>query len=124
MAGVWNDRDMNDSSEVQPADPPARDRLSDDEVRRWASHHHPWAVGTGSDRLLREFRFESFGDAMKFMAKVAATADELDHHPTWENVYDRVSVELSTHDVGGVTDLDLTLAIAMNDAAHEIGTKN
>ncbi|MCZ7630653.1 MAG: 4a-hydroxytetrahydrobiopterin dehydratase [Microthrixaceae bacterium] len=55
---------------------------------------------------------------------MAPTADELDHHPVWENVYDRVSVELSTHDVGGITELDLRLAEAMNAAAHEVGTRN
>ncbi len=104
--------------------PPSREKLSEDAIRKWAARHHPWSVGTGSDRLLREFRFEDFGDAMRFMAKVAPTADELNHHPLWENVYNRVSVELSTHDVGGVTELDLRLAEAMNAAAHEVGTKN
>lgn len=102
---------------------PSHDKLSDDAIRNWAAQHYPWSVGTGSDRLLREFHFGGFGDAMRFMAKVAPTADEMDHHPTWENVYDRVSVELTTHDVDGVTELDLRLAEAMNAAAHEVGTK-
>ncbi|MCB1271286.1 MAG: 4a-hydroxytetrahydrobiopterin dehydratase, partial [Microthrixaceae bacterium] len=57
---------------------------------------------------------------MRFMAKVAPVADELDHHPKWENVHDRVAVELSTHDRGGVTELDLELAGAMDRAAHEV----
>lgn len=117
-SAVWHDQVMSNDNST------SRDRLSDDAVRTWAAQHHPWAVGTGSDRLLREFRFDGFGDAMRFMAKVAPVADELDHHPIWENVYDRVSVELTTHDAGGVTELDLRLAEAMNAAAHEVGTEN
>ncbi|MCB1010984.1 MAG: 4a-hydroxytetrahydrobiopterin dehydratase [Microthrixaceae bacterium] len=109
---------MNDTNN----DGPSREVLSDDAIRKWAANHHPWAVGTGSDRLLRTFQFEDFGDAMKFMAKVAPTADKMDHHPEWENVYNRVSVELTTHDAGGVTQADLELAEAMNAAAHEVGT--
>ncbi|MCO5316932.1 MAG: 4a-hydroxytetrahydrobiopterin dehydratase [Microthrixaceae bacterium] len=111
---------MNDSTDASPEEAPRRERLSDDDLRSWAADHHPWAVGTGSDRLLREYRFESFGAAMRFMAKVAPVADELDHHPKWENVHDRVTVELSTHDRGGVTELDLELAGAMDRAAHEV----
>ncbi|MEZ5267040.1 MAG: 4a-hydroxytetrahydrobiopterin dehydratase [Microthrixaceae bacterium] len=106
---------MNDTNN----DGPSREVLSDDAIRKWAANHHPWAVGTGSDRLLRTFQFEDFGDAMKFMAKVAPTADKMDHHPEWENVYNRVSVELTTHDAGGVTQADLELAEAMSAAAHE-----
>jgi 4a-hydroxytetrahydrobiopterin dehydratase len=105
-----------------PSDTPSRDRLSDDELREWAAAHHPWSVGTGSDRLLRTFEFEDFNAAMLFMARVAHVADTLDHHPDWQNVYNKVWVELSTHDVGGVTGFDLELAAAMNDAAKAIGT--
>ena len=108
---------MTDSS----TDRPNRERLSDDELREWAAAHHPWAVGTGSDRLLRTFQFSDFTTAMRFMAKVAPVADELDHHPEWQNVYNKVWVELTTHDTGGVTALDLKLAVTMNDAARELG---
>jgi 4a-hydroxytetrahydrobiopterin dehydratase len=102
-------------------DTPSRDRLSADELRDWAAAHHPWAVGTGSDRLLRTYKFADFSSAMKFMAKVSPVADELDHHPEWRNVYSTVWVELTTHDAGGVTGFDLALAEAMNRAAHELG---
>lgn len=102
---------------------PSRERLTDDEVRDWAAAHPPWSVGTGSDRILRTFHFEDFTAAMMFMARVAHVADQLDHHPDWQNVYNKVWVELSTHDVGGVTAFDLELAEAMNDAAKSIGTK-
>lgn len=98
-----------------------RARLSDEDVRQWAAEHHPWAVGAGSDRLLRTFRFEDFGGAMKFMAKVEPVAERLDHHPEWRNVQRTVWVELTTHDVGGITAADLALGAAMNEAAHELG---
>jgi len=114
---MWHDQTMSNDNA------PSRDKLSEDAVRKWASQHHPWSVGTGANRLLREFRFAGFGDAMRFMAKVAPTVEALDHHPIWENVYDRVSVELTTHDVDGVTEADLRLAEAMNAAAHEVGIK-
>jgi 4a-hydroxytetrahydrobiopterin dehydratase len=100
---------------------PDRSVLSADEVRRWAADHRPWAVGTGDDRLLRTFEFADFGDAMKFMAKVEPAAERLNHHPEWRNVYNKVWVELTTHDSGGVTALDLELGEAMNTAAHELG---
>ena len=56
------------------------------------------------------FRFPDFAAAFAFMTAVAVDAEELDHHPDWSNVYDRVEVRLSTHDAGGLTRLDLELA--------------
>lgn len=68
--------------------------------------------------LTREFRFESFVDAFTFMTQVAFIAEDMGHHPEWSNVYDRVSIRLTTHDAGNsVTDLDRTMA-ARIDAVH------
>lgn len=58
------------------------------------------------------------------MTAVAFRAERLDHHPDWKNVYNRVSVELSTHDAGGVTEFDLELAKAMNEAARAFVIKD
>ena len=58
----------------------------------------------------RTFRFPDFAAAFAFMTAVAVDAEELDHHPDWSNVYDRVEVRLSTHEAGGLTRLDLELA--------------
>ncbi len=77
-----------------------------------------WALVGG--RLRRELRFAGFPDAMAFMARVAFDAERLDHHPDWSNVYNRVIVELSTHDVGAVTELDIELARAVDRAACQI----
>lgn len=100
---------------------PDRSVLPADDVRQWAADHHPWAVGTGGDRLLRTFEFSDFGGAMRFMAAVEPTAERLNHHPEWRNVYNKVWVELTTHDLDGVTALDLELGDAMNAAAHDLG---
>jgi len=68
-----------------------------------------WNEADGA--LMREFRFASFADAFAFMTRVAFIAEELGHHPEWSNVYDRVSIRLTTHDAGNaVTDLDRTMA--------------
>ena len=61
-------------------------------------------------RLLREFHFRDFSEAFGFMTRVALAAEQLGHHPEWSNVWNRVSIALTTHDTGGLSDLDVTLA--------------
>ena len=69
------------------------------------------------DRIARVFQFPDFVTAFAFMTETALIAERMNHHPEWSNVYGRVSVELSTHDAGGLTELDFELARAMNRAA-------
>lgn len=69
------------------------------------------------DAIRRTFRFEDFNEAFGFMTRVAIKADQLDHHPEWFNVYNRVEVLLATHDVDGVSELDVTLATFMDEVA-------
>lgn len=71
--------------------------------------------------IVRELRFADFNAAFGFMTRVALMADKLDHHPEWSNVYNRVTVVLTTHDAGGLTDKDLTLARFIDDAAGTTG---
>lgn len=71
----------------------------------------------------RSLRFGDFNAAFGFMARVALMAEKMDHHPEWSNVYDRVSILLTTHDVGGVTELDLKLARFIDEAATSMGAK-
>ncbi len=68
--------------------------------------------------LQKNFRFTDFKAAWGFMTACALVAEKMDHHPEWFNVYNRVDVTLSTHDAGGVTQLDLDLAREMNHLAH------
>ena len=65
-------------------------------------------------RLIREFRFANFIDAFAFMTKVAIIAEGMNHHPEWSNVYAQVKIQLSTHYLGGVSNLDLDLAKKIN----------
>ena len=63
-----------------------------------------------NNRLVRTFKFSDFKEAFGFMTRVAFIAEKMDHHPTWSNVYNSVTIELTTHDAGGVTELDIQLA--------------
>ena len=67
------------------------------------------------DKLYKQFAFNDFADAMQFMQKVAEEADKIDHHPEWCNVYNRVTVNLTTHSAGGITELDFQLASKMQE---------
>lgn len=71
----------------------------------------------GDDFITKVFKFEDFAEAFGFMTRIAIIADKMDHHPEWFNVYNRVDVTLTTHDAGGVTHKDVTLAEAMEKAA-------
>lgn len=71
-----------------------------------------WRLDGG--RLAREFVFRDFAQAFGFMAQVALIAERLDHHPDWSNAWNRVTVHLTTHDAGGLTERDFALAERMN----------
>ena len=71
------------------------------------------------EKLHRAFTFRDFSEAFGFMARVALAAEKLDHHPDWANVWNRVTVDLTTHDAGGLTELDFLLAAEMNRLVGE-----
>ena len=76
-----------------------------------------WSAVEGRDAIAKTFRFRDFNTTFGWMTRVALTAEKLDHHPEWFNVYNRVDVVLATHDANGVTELDVTLAQAMEEFA-------
>jgi 4a-hydroxytetrahydrobiopterin dehydratase len=76
-----------------------------------------WSEAAGRDAMTRKFIFKDFNEAFGFMTRAALAAEKMDHHPEWFNVYKTVEVTLSTHDAGGVTELDVKLAEAMNKLA-------
>lgn len=76
-----------------------------------------WTAEEGRDAIKRTFTFKDFNEAWGFMARVALKAEQMNHHPEWFNVYNRVEVLLATHDANGVTALDIELAQFMNDSA-------
>jgi len=72
-----------------------------------------------NNRLTKTFQFKDFVEAFGFMTQVALVAEKMDHHPLWTNVYNRVSIELSTHDAGDiVTDKDRKLAMEIDKLAN------
>jgi 4a-hydroxytetrahydrobiopterin dehydratase len=76
-----------------------------------------WREVAGGDAIAKKFVFKDFNEAFGFMARAALVAEKLDHHPEWSNVYKTVDVTLSTHDAGGLTELDIKLAEAMDKLA-------
>ena len=78
-----------------------------------------WSEVEGRDAIAKTFTFKDFNAAFGFMTRVALAAEKMDHHPEWFNVYKTVQVTLATHDAGGVTGLDITLAQAMDRLAGE-----
>ena len=73
-----------------------------------------WREVPGRDVIARKFEFKDFNEAFGFMSRVALLAEKLDHHPEWVNVYKTVDVRLTTHDAGGITENDITMAKAMD----------
>jgi len=76
-----------------------------------------WAMTEDRDAITKRFEFRNFVEAFGFMTRAALHAERLDHHPEWFNVYRTVEVTLSTHDAGGLTELDVTLARKMDALA-------
>ena len=89
--------------------------MSTDEIARALEEFSGWAYD--GDALIKTFTFDDFAAAIDFMATARPRIDELNHHPEWTNVYNRVDVRLNSHDVGGVTDRDLKLARLLDEVA-------
>lgn len=83
-----------------------------------------WTLRADGEAIVKTFKFADFTEAFGFMAQSALFAEKLDHHPEWFNVYSRVEVALSTHDAGGVTELDIKLARLMDKAASRMPAGN
>ncbi len=86
--------------------------LTPEEISLLADQLPGWTV-LGS-KLQRKWKFKNFVDAFGFMSRVALLAESMHHHPDWSNVYSRVTIELTTHDLGGLSDQDVQLAQEIN----------
>ncbi len=76
-----------------------------------------WKIAPDRDAIARKFKFRDFSEAFGFMARVALLAEAQNHHPEWSNVWNRVDIVLSTHDAGGLSARDVTLAAAIDAIA-------
>ena len=97
---------------MQPS--PKIEPLSQDARGRLAATLPGWRLLPDRDAIVRDFKFRDFSAAWGFMARVALLAEQLDHHPEWSNVYNRVSIILTTHDAGGLSERDIGLARAID----------
>ena len=93
-----------------------RTLLKQNEIEDSLKRLSGWKIING--KLHKEFQFESFIHAFSFMTSVAITAEAMNHHPEWFNVYDKVRVDLVTHDLGGISTFDVALAEKMNQLAE------
>jgi 4a-hydroxytetrahydrobiopterin dehydratase len=80
-----------------------------------------WRYDEADSVIVRDFKFKDFSAAFGFMSRVALAAEKAGHHPEWNNVYNRVTVALGTHDAGGVTEKDMSLARAIDAIAEAAG---
>lgn len=97
---------------------PSRARLSEDEVRSALKDLPAWSVANG--KLHRDYEFRDFTFAFGFMATAATAIEKRNHHPEWSNVYGRVTVDLTTHDAGGITAMDVELARLLDEIANRL----
>ena len=93
------------------------DKLSRQERQASLEMVPDWNEVEERDAIIRKFSFNDFNSAFGFMTRAALKAEQMDHHPEWFNVYNRVEVTLATHDAGGVTNKDIELALFMDELA-------
>ncbi len=87
-------------------------RLSQIDIDEYLKNLPGWSVV--NEKLHKEFQFESFNQAFGFMTRAAMEIEKMNHHPEWFNVYNRITIKLTTHDAGGITKNDVNLAKILN----------
>ena len=91
--------------------------LKEDELKNLGLKIPKWEIS--SSFIIRNFIFKDFIEAFSFMTKVALICEKYNHHPNWENVYSKVTIKLSTHDLGGISNLDQLMATEINNLINE-----
>ncbi len=90
----------------------ALEKLSPDTIENELKSLDGWSVANG--KLHKDFQFDDFNQAFGFMARASMHIEKMNHHPEWFNVYNKLSVDLMTHDAGGITQNDVNLAKILN----------
>ena len=93
-------------------------KLTDAQISEGLTRLSGWKVQDG--KLHREYKFADFSHAIGFMVTAAPSIEKNDHHPEWANVYNRVTVDLTTHSAGGITQKDLDLAVLLEGIAKKL----
>ncbi|MXN47655.1 4a-hydroxytetrahydrobiopterin dehydratase [Shinella kummerowiae] len=96
-----------------------QERLSEEAIAEALATLDGWSRSDDGIAIEKRFKFKTFREAFGFMTEGALAAEKFNHHPEWFNVYNRVDVRLTNHDAGGLTELDVKLATAMDKAAGE-----
>ena len=96
-----------------------RDRLDPASISAKLETCAGWLLAPDGLSITRNFVFSSFAEAFGFMAEAAIVAEKIDHHPEWTNVWRKVTVTLTTHSAKGLTELDFSLAKAMNEISKK-----
>jgi len=86
--------------------------LQSEEIKELAAKIPGWEIQP--EHIERNFTFNNFVEAFSFMTKVALIAEKYNHHPNWDNVYSKVNIKLTSHDLGGISSLDQVLAFEIN----------
>ena len=98
--------------------------LDDKELEILKSDQNSWSFESDGRAMNRELKFDGFPSAIGFITQVAIIADKMNHHPEWSNVYSTVKIRLTTHDAGGITDLDQALAKKIDKIALQLGANS
>jgi 4a-hydroxytetrahydrobiopterin dehydratase len=93
-------------------------KLTDAEIAHLLPQLEGWSLAAG--KLHREYKFPDFKQAFRFMASAAPAIDQMDHHPEWTNVYNRVVIDLTTHDAGGISMKDFDLAMMLEGISKKL----
>ena len=96
------------------------EELNQEERDSWMRALPEWSLAREGKAIERSFEFADFSEAFAFMARVALIAEKRDHHPEWFNVYNKIEVTLTTHDVDGVSEKDVELARFMDELVAKL----
>ncbi len=89
------------------------EKISEEKIKSSIEKLEGWSYSHNT--ITKSFEFKDFSETFSFMIRVALLAEKMDHHPEWSNVYNKLTIKLSTHDAGGVTNKDVELATGIED---------
>ena len=99
------------------------EQLTEEERGSWLRGLTGWSLARDGKAIVRNFEFADFSEAFAFMTRVAMIAETRDHHPEWSNVYRTVEIRLTTHDTGGLSDLDARLLARIEELAAQLNVE-